>query len=158
MKNYTFIKTALLAFFATTLLISCSNSTGSDEHEQEPVGLRVKTFENNVTGSTVLEIQNGMVSDSIFVTHSNTNQYKVVFLDEDGEEFLPDIEEHTVDFTITEGETVATALIPFSGVEPFTFQIRGDELGEASLIIDLKHEGSTEFLSPKITIKVVANQ
>lgn len=160
MKNLSFLhaaKTALLFLLIAGLTISCDNSTGNDDDEQEPVGLRVKQFDNNINGATVVEVSGGVVAGSIDITTGTTSQFIVVFLDEDGEEFQPEIEEHSVDFTVASGQSNASVAVPFSDVEPYTFQVTGNNVGSSLLIITLLHEGAAEFLTPDITIQVSEN-
>ena len=141
---------ALLLILITGLSVSCDNSTGNgEEEEHEPIGLKVKQ------GSTTVVEQNfNSVTGSISLTLQNTTSFTVVFVDEDGDEFTPDVEEHSI------GVTSAGILITVSNVNsdsaPFSFDLTATDSGNSSITITMLHEGASEFVSQALPIQATS--
>lgn len=150
-------KSALYILLISGLFVACDNSTGSDDHEQEPVGLRIKSFENEIVGDTIIELSAGSVTGNITIEIDSTKQYVVIFLDEDGTEFQVDGAEHSINF----GQTNAIASIEiFQSSEfafPTPFRVTGNSEGTTDLTVTLFHEGAAELVSPGLPIEVTSS-
>jgi|GEM_PF-623774 hypothetical protein len=162
MKNSFFYaaKTAVYLLLISGLFIACDNSTDSDhddDQEQEPVGLRIKSFENETVGQTVIELSDGAVTGKISIEVDSTKQYVVIFLDEEGTEFQVDGREHSINF----GQTNTNASIEiFQSTEfafPSPFRVTGNSVGNAELKLTLFHEDAPELVSPGLPIEVTSS-
>lgn len=143
-----------VAMFAITLtlFVGCSNSTSTEEEEQEPVGIRVKL--NNAVVAEQLE--NGTVQGTINLTQSQSNTYQVLFVDEAGEEFTPELEEHSLE-AVSSNANVSVTAVNF-GQAPFTVSLTGSAQGTAELTLTMLHVGEAEFISRPITVNVAGQQ
>ncbi len=155
MKKFSFLnatKTLSIILFSALIFISCDNSTGhDDDHEQEPVGLRVK-----LNGDTVSErTATGTTTGNLVLTVGNTSIFTVLFIDEDGDEFTPEVEEHSIVVTATGSQfTVATTN---SDSTPFGFSLTGVTSGNSTVSITMNHEGAPEFGPILLPVVVVDN-
>ena len=142
MKKLSFFnasRTLSLIIFSAILSISCDNSTGHDDHEQEPVGLKVKANDLTVSERTAV----GTTTGNLALTVGNTSAFTVLFVDEDGEEFTPVVEEHSIEVTASGSQfTVASVN---SDSEPFGFSLTGATSGNSTVSITMNHEGAAEF-------------
>lgn len=159
MKNSFFYaaKTAVYLLLISGMFISCDNSTGSDhddDHEQEPIGVRIKS-----NGQGVLEYiahqSNSTTTGSLSVTNGNTNSYTVVFLDEDLDEFTPEPDEHTITFS------GATSIATFGNINsdtaPFSFDVTGTAEGSSTFRLTMNHQGAAEFVTVDLPISVTSS-
>ena len=143
MKKLSFLnatKTLSLILFSTLIFISCDNSTGhDDDQEQEPVGLRVK-----LNGQTVSErTATGTTTGNLTLTVGNSSSFTVLFVDEDGDEFTPEVEEHSI--VVTASGTQFTVASVNSDSAPFGFSLTGVTSGNSTVSITMNHEGAPEF-------------
>jgi len=154
MKKLSFLnaaKTLSLILFCSLMFISCDNSTGhDDDSEQEPFGLRVK-----LNGQTVSErTASGSTTGNLTLTVGNSSSFTVLFVDEDGEEFTPEVEEHSI-VVIASGSQFTVASIN-SDSAPFGFSLTGVTSGNSTVSITMNHEGAPEF-GPILLPVVVAD-
>ena len=138
----------LLILLLSVTLITCDNSTGDDhDHEEEPIGLRVKQ------GTTVVVEQNlTNVTGTISLTAQNTSSFTVVFISEDGDEFTPEVEEHSIE--VIPAAAFVTAANVNSDSAPFSFDLTASEAGTTSITIRMLHEGAAEFVSLALPVQV----
>lgn len=141
------------AMFAITLslFVGCNNSTSAEE-EQEPVGIRVKL--NNALVAE--QLANGTVQGTINITQSQSNTYQVLFVDDAGEEFTPELEEHSLE-AVSSNANVSVTAVNFSQA-PFTVSLTGSAHGSAELTLTMLHVGEAEFISRPITVNVAGQQ
>ena len=152
MKKFSFIyvaKATLLILLTVGFIASCSNSTENEEDpEQEPVGLIVKQNGQTVIGQNASGITDGPIELTVGVSTTFT----IVFVDEDGEEFTPEPEEHGISVDKTPA-TLAVENI-MSDSEPFSFDLTASAEGSGSITITLTHEGASEFVSNALSVNV----
>jgi hypothetical protein len=147
-------KTALYLLLITGLFAACSNSTGSDDHEQEPVGIRIKS-----NGQGVLEYiahpSNSTTTGSLSVTNGSTNSFTVVFLDEDLDEFTPEPDEHSI--TFSGAGNIAVFGNINSDSAPFSFDVTGTAEGSSTFKLTMNHQGAAEFVTVDLPISVTTS-
>ncbi len=119
------------------------------EGEVEAVGL---VLLDEDSGAEVLRVAEGKVTGSIVVAAGTSSDHMTVrFLSEDGSQFTPSADEHSLELPVANGSIAEAGVIDG---EPFTLSISGKSAGETSLQINLLHEGHTDFESPAIPISV----
>lgn len=155
MKNsfYYAAKSALLFSFILLFVASCS--TDSDDHhdEEEPVGLRVK-----LNGTTVVEQDaNQTITGTISLTAGASASFTVLFISEDGDEFTPEVDEHSI--TVVSGSTDFTVSNVNSDSAPFGFDLAAsaNATDNSTITITMNHEGAPEFVSQALPVTVSAN-
>ena len=143
-------KSALCVILLTGIFNACSNSTSSEE-EQEPIGLNAK-----LNGQTVVNQLNNTVQGSIQITEGQTISLTVLFVDEDGVEFTPDPDEHSI---LVESNTSIISSSNISSDEvPFSFDLSASGNGQGnSIVITMNHEGAPEFVSRDLPVVVSAS-
>ncbi len=142
----------LLILILSVSLLNCDNSTSGEDHdhEEEPVGLRVKQ-----SGQTVVEQNVTGVTGSINLTLQNISSFTVVFLSEDGDEFTPDVEEHSIE-VVSSGIAVSVSNVN-SDSAPFSFDLTATDTGSSSITITMLHEGASEFVSQSLPVQASGN-
>lgn len=145
-------KAALYTILLTGLFAACSNSTSSDDHghEEEPVGFRIK--QNNQT--VVEQTATGPISGQISITAGSSSTFTVLFVSEDGDEFTPDVDEHSI--TVTSDDTIFSITNINVDTAPFSFTISGNDEGTGSFDLNMLHEGAAEFTRLDIPVEVTA--
>lgn len=144
-------KTALFLLLVTGLFTACDNSTGSEEEEQEPVGYRVKLNNQTVIEETASSPRTGTLS----VTQGTTTTFTVVFIDEEGAEFTPEPEEHSI--TLTSQSGIVTFTNINSDTAPFSFDVVAQDTGTGTFELNMLHEGAAEFTRLGIPVEVTAS-
>lgn len=125
------------------------------EHEGEPpVGL-VLYYEEDTTTPLVTVEEDGSVSGSLSVNVGESSEHTVVyFLNDEGEEFQPNADEHIFEITVVSGSDNFTYEVEED--EPWTFFITGVQSGTAEITITLKEKHDdhydTVYTSPNIPI------
>jgi hypothetical protein len=153
-------KVALYSILLTGIFAACSNSTSSDDHEEEPVGLRVYTASSTGTPNQLVVEQSynsNTQSTEITGNFSITDQphnFTVVFLDEDGDEFVPDLSEHDITVTATENSGNIEIARPNITVQNLDFSLRGISESSAKIRIALTHLGGVEFTSSDLDVVI----
>ncbi|MFY0684908.1 MAG: hypothetical protein JXR20_10185 [Balneola sp.] len=145
-------KAALYAIILTGTFAACSNSTSSDdhEHEEEPVGFRIKQNNQTIVEQTATQPITGTIS----VTARSSSTFTVLFVSEDGDEFTPDVDEHSI--TVTTEDTIFSITNINSSTAPFSFTITGNDEGTGSFDLKMLHEGAAEFTRLDIPVEVTA--
>ncbi len=146
-------KSALFLLLVTGLFAACSNSTSSEEEEeQEPIAIRVKQ-----NGQTVVERNNetNTTTGTLTVNQGTTTSFTVLFVDENGVEFTPEPDEHSIDVSST------SPIIIFSNVNsesaPFGFDVQAQDTGAATFQIVMNHVGSPEFTASGLPLEVTSS-
>lgn len=145
-------KTALYLFLLTGLFAACSNSTGSEEEEQEPVAIRVK-----LDGQTVVERNNetSTTTGTLTLTAGSTSTFTVLFVDETGAEFTPDPEEHSI--LVSSSSGIVTFANVNSETAPFSFNAQANEVGTTTFQIVMNHVGAPEFTAAGLPLEISAS-
>lgn len=156
MKNsfYYAAKSALLFTFILLFVASCSTDSGDDHHdEEEPVGLRVK-----LNGNVVVEQDaNQTITGTVSLTAGASASFTVLFISEDGDEFTPEVDEHSI--TVVSASTDFTVSNVNSDSAPFGFDLTAsaNAADNSTFTITMNHEGAPEFVSLALPIAVTAN-
>ncbi|MCB0289999.1 MAG: hypothetical protein KDH97_07050 [Calditrichaeota bacterium] len=117
--------------------------------EKEAVGLII--IEED-TGDTLVTVNQGSVTGDIQVAAGDTTDHLVVFfLDEDGETFQPDPDEHSLEY-LNANAAVAEAM-QHAG-EAYELVVAGKQAGSTTFVVRLLHDGTPEFDTPDIPITV----
>ena len=149
-------KSSLFIFIAVfTLFSACRSSTShDDEHEHEPIGLRVYSI-NSLGEKDQLVAEQTLedVSGSISIT-SETTQYTIFFIADDGDKFIPDLSEHTIDVEATENTDNLLITRPTEVNDNTNFGLQGVQGTSAKISIILKHQGSKEFVSKSLPVVI----
>lgn len=154
------VKSSLFLFIAVPILFTaCLPSTSHEdehehEHEYEAIGLRVYSLDTlGVKDQLVAEQTLEGVTSSISITN-DASQYSIVFIDEDGDEFVPDLSEHTIDVEATENadNLLITRLIETT--DSANFELKGLQGTSAKINIILKHQGAKEFVSKSLPVVI----
>lgn len=146
----------LFLFTITTLLVitsACSNSVSSDDSEHsEPEGFRLKM--NGVT--LVEQLPDQGVSNSITLTvDEESSLISVWFINHDGEEFQPDVEEgHSLGYQFSTEGVVAFEQHDEDGA--WNFHLHGEAAGTTNFSVIILHGGHNDFVSQNIPVTVTA--
>lgn len=159
-KSFIYVaKAALYTILLTGIFAACSNSTSSEE-EQEPVGIRVYTAlemgnpdELVVEQSISSNSQGYVVTGNFSITEQKEN-YTVLFLDEAGNEFVPDLAEHSITITATENGGNIEISRPLVTVQNLDFSLKGLSESSAKIQITLTHQGGVEFISSDLDVVI----
>ena len=116
----------------------------------EPVGLKVK-LEANDSLLAMMSKDGGVTGSIITGVNDTTDHIKIVFFDEYGTEFSPEVPLHSLG-SILSNTTIATVL-PEPG-EPWVVRIAGKTAGSATVRFTILVSGSAEFTSAAIPILV----
>lgn len=154
MKKYNLfsvIKNVFVLLLIATVGISCSNSASSEEEmHQDAEGFVLKLNGDNIVEkypnqdlvNNFPEIEAG----------DETALINVFFIDDDGNEYVPDEPEVYLDFEISDTNIIATE--QHEG-EFWEFHVLGLQEGTANLTLRLMHDDHPDFESPAIGITVV---
>lgn len=116
----------------------------------EPVGMKVMLEEND--SLLAMMSKDGSVTGSIVLGVTDTTDHiKIVFFDEYGTEFSPEVPHHSLG-SILSSTTIASVL-PEPG-EPWVVRIVGKTVGTASVRFTILVSGTAEFTSSAIPILV----
>jgi len=145
-------KSALFLLLVTGLFAACSNSTGSDhDDEQEPIGFKIK--QNGLV--VIAEPTTSSKTDSLTVSEGSTTTFTVVFIDEDGDEFTPDPDEHSI--TLETQSSIISFININSDVAPFSFDVVAQSVGTGTFDLKMLHEGAAEFTRPGLPFEVTSS-
>ena len=132
------------------VLLSCSSSTGNENTELSVTGSVLK-FDSD----EIVRVAEGEdVTGSIDVTEgANSREITIYFLDEEGNEFLPDRPIFQLDWLISD---ISTARVSLSENEKWRFRIRGESAGQTQVVFTLFHVTREESIydTPPITINI----
>lgn len=157
MKNFS-IKSALAlpvtaSFIMIALLGSpgCSDNPVEQDHDHEehaePVGLVV--FDSD---TEIVRVEQGTVTGSFELTVDQLSpHYTLRFLDEDGDEFVPD------DPDFSPGEVISTPEhLEIVRDEPgdWNFHLLGTVEGSETIQLTIKHGGHNDFISTPIPVVI----
>ena len=152
-SNFRFAIYASLLVLSITLL-SCSNSTSNEEEEQEPIGLRVYSLlESGTTGNLVVEQLPTGITGEFTITQEQTF-YTVVFVDEELQEFVPDLSEHSIIVTASENAQNIDIQRPTITLQNMDFYLQALQGSDAKITITLTHEGASEFVSQPLPVVI----
>lgn len=144
MKNNVIARAALV-LAATAALSACDgDGTGPDDH-QEAVGM-VITDQNNTTLASVNAAR--QVTGSLTVAAGAGRHITVWFLDEDGDRFQLDDDEHTLAWTVA-NENVAE-IHSHDG----HYDLEGVAAGNTTVVFSIMHGNHSDYDSPVIPIVV----
>ncbi len=154
-KNISLRVIYTLTIVITTFFAACSSPTDDHDHEEEEaVGFKVYSATSlGVPGQLVVEQSLSGVTGN-FTISGELSSYTVVFVSEDGDEFVPDLAEHTIDVTASENGTNITITRPEASVQNMDFGLQGVQGSSAKLTITLKHQGSAEFVSKALPVTI----
>ncbi|MGD8307720.1 MAG: hypothetical protein PVF17_13765, partial [Ignavibacteria bacterium] len=126
------------------------------EHDEdahgEPIGIMLKDEES---GDTLVTVNNQdiTVTGSIEITAGDTTDHiEVVFFDESGNEFQPEVPDHSI--TVGSNNTNVAGITGQDPGEPFAFKVNGMIAGSTTLTIELLHEGTVEDTFSGIPVNV----
>ena len=154
-KNISLRVIYTLAIVIATIFTACSSSTGDDhDHEEEAVGFKVYSATSlGVPDQLIVEQSLSGVTGNFTIT-GEVSDYTVVFVAEDGDEYVPDLAEHTIDVTATENGENLTITRPADTVPNMDFSLQGVKGSSAKITITLKHQGSAEFVSKALPVTI----
>ncbi|WP_420127244.1 hypothetical protein [Longimicrobium sp.] len=136
---------AALVLAATAMLGACeSDGTGPDDHH-EPAGM-VIVGANNATLVTINAAR--QVTGSLTVRAGQGAHVEVFFVDEDGDRFQPDGDEHTLEWT------VANEAIAEIHSHDDHMDLEGVAVGATTVEFRLMHGNHPDYTAPGIPITV----
>ncbi len=148
-NRYLYLYTILiLSSFAIT---ACSNSVSSENHEEEAAGFRLKLNgdviveklpETNLTGTINLEVGEETALISIY------------FISEDGDEFQPEGDEHSLKATL-EPEGIAE-FEQHDEDGKWRFHLHGQAEGATTLNLQLFHGTHSDYNATGVPVTVTA--
>jgi len=118
----------------------------------EPIGIILKDEES---GDTLVTVNNqaSTITGSIELASGDTTDHiEVVFFDDNGIEFQPEVPDHSI--TNTSNDTNIAGITGLDPGEPFAFKVNGISAGSTTLIIELLHEGNVEKTFDGIPVNV----
>lgn len=118
----------------------------------EPIGIILKDEESGDTLVTVNNKTSTITGSIELAAGSTTDHIEVVFFDENGVEFQPEVPDHSI--TITSIDPNIAGITGLDPGEPFAFKVNGVNAGSTTLSIDLLHEGSVEMTFNAIPVIV----
>lgn len=143
MKNV--IARAALVLAATAALSACDgDGTGPGDH-QEAVGM-VITDQNNTTLASVNAAR--QVTGSLTVAAGAARHLEVYFVDEDGERFQLDDDDHTLAWT------VANQNVAVIDSHDGHLDLDGVAAGNTTVVFSIMHGNHSDYDSPAIPVAV----
>lgn len=148
---YSILKNVFVLLMIASVSISCSNSASTeDEVHQDAEGFVLKLNGDNIVEkypnqdlvNNFPEIEQG----------DETALIEIFFIDDDGNEFVPDEPEVFLDFEISNTNIID---IEQHEGEFWEFHVLGLQEGTANLTLELMHDDHPDFESPAIEITVV---
>ncbi len=154
-KNISLRVIYTLAIIIATFFAACSSPTDDHEHEEEEaVGFKVYSATSlGVPNQLIVEQSLSGVTGTFTITGEISN-YTVLFVAEDGDEYVPDLDEHTIDITASENGSNLTIARPSSTDQNMDFSLQGVQGSSAKITITLKHQGSAEFVSKDLPVTI----
>ncbi len=117
----------------------------ADEDHQDAEGLVLRQG-----GVDIVTVWQGAVFGEIEVHHGETTvPIAVFFLDDDGDEFVPDDPDFSLGWTLGDPTLVEVDL-----VGDWVFTVTGHLEGTTTLTLMLMHDGHSDFMSPPIELAV----
>lgn len=148
---YSVLKNVFMLLLIATLTVSCSNSASSEEETHpEPTGVVLY-----LNGDLIVEKYSGQDLINNFPPiekDSVTALINTLFIDEDGNEFIPDEPEAYLNFEISNTNIIE---IEQHEGELWDFHVKGRQAGTTTLTLQLMHDNHPDFESPAISIQVV---
>ena len=145
-KNLRSATRAALVLALAATAAACEDSTGSDDHDhQEAVGM-VITDQNNVTLASVNAQR--QVTGSLTVAAGQGRHLDIYFVDEDGDRFELDGDEHTLDWT------VANEAVAVIDSHDGHYDLDGVAAGSTTVVFSILHGNHSDYDSPAIPITV----
>ena len=156
MKNFSIQSNISLPIAAALIMIALLGSPGCsdnpvDDHDHEehadPVGLVV------LDGDTeIVRVEQGVATGSFELTVNQLSpHYTLRFLDDDGDQFVPD------DPDFSPGEIISnTEHLEVVRDEPddWNFHLRGTAEGSETIQLTIKHGGHNDFISAPIPVVI----
>ena len=142
--------------FVLSLFSFYSCKDDADDHDDdhfEPVEWLIQR--NDVT---VIQIKNGVITteyNSNFSLNVNelTEDYEIVFKDEDGDIIEPDDDEYSLNWEIDDPE-IAELRFDAGDEGEFEFRLIGLSAGQTNLTLKVMHGDHSDLITPKIPITV----
>ena len=160
MKKYTpfsAVKSVVAILLLSTIIISCSNSVGSDDddHEEhsEPFGVALI-----LNGVEIATQEDGLVSyetgDHIDIPAGDeTDLITVRFISEDGDRFEPHTDEgYSLDWLITNEDALEVEQHEEDGA--WQFHLVGKNTGSSEIQFILMHNDHSDFTSSAFVVEV----
>lgn len=154
MKKYTLyslLKNVFVLLMIASVSISCSNSASTEEEvHQDAEGFVLKLNGDNI----VEKYPNQDLVNNFpeIAVNDETALIEVFFIDDDGNEFIPDEPEVYLDFEVSDSNIIE---IEQHEGELWEFHVKGLQEGSAALTLLLMHDDHADFESPSISISVV---
>lgn len=137
------------ALFATLTSPGCSDNPVTEDHDEhaEPVGIVV--FEND---TEIARVEKGIVTGAFNLrANQRSPLYTLEFLDEDGDQFIPD------DPDFSPGEIIANpSILTLERNQPsdWNFYLLGTAEGSTTIQLTVKHGGHNDYVSVAIPVVV----
>lgn len=158
MKRYNEFSIKTLILTITALLftaVSCTNPVGSDEHDdhdhnehEEPVGVIL-----NMNGVEIARYDANGISGAIEVNSGEeTTLITAWFMAEDGDLFQPGEPEYSLSWKDVDTSIATVEQHDEDG--KWSFHVRGEAQGSTSVVVQLFHEGHSDFDTQPIPITV----
>ena len=149
-----------VAILAIALLVGCSTDSGTNSvvgpdeivtPNSEPDIAGIDLLKN---GKLALTVFNGVVQDGAIEipTGQNSDVYRVVFVDENDEEFMPKGDQYSLE--IKNQNISVCNIIKHPNLGEYYFCITGKKAGQAEFELSLMDEQSTRYTSPMVPVTV----
>jgi hypothetical protein len=141
----------LIAILSLLVMIQCSedkNPVTPHETHNEAEGLLLKIGDAVIVTVREGEVKNGRIEVK---AGESSGTIDAVFLDEDGDEFLPTEEGSSLAVEI---ENTGIAEFGIVAGEEWQFTIQGKAAGNTTCVIKLLHGDHADFITPPIAIDV----
>ena len=150
-RLYSVFKNVFALLLIATLSISCSNSASTEEEvHQDAEGFVLKLNGDNIVEKFPnQDLVNNFPEIDV---NDETALIEVFFIDDDGNEFVPDEPEVFLDFEISDTNIIE---IEQHDGELWEFHVLGLQEGTSDLTLLLMHDDHPDFESPAINISVV---
>lgn len=135
-------------------LFSCHDDADHhDDHHFEPVEWIIQDGDN-----IILHIDNGVINPEYSTNFKIpqgqlTEDYKIIFKDEDGDEIEADDDELSLGWEVEDSE-IAELRFDEGKEGDFEFRIFGFKVGTTNLTLKVMHGDHADLISPKIPIIV----
>lgn len=148
---YSVLKTAFVLLLIVSVNISCSNSASTEEEvHQDAEGFVLKLNGDNIVEKYPnQDLVNNFPEVNV---NDETALIEIFFIDDDGNEFIPDEPEVFLGFEISDSNIIE---IEQHEGELWEFHVKGVQEGNADLTLLLMHDDHPDFESPAINISVV---
>ena len=128
-------------------LAACEDNPVHEEDHAEPVGLIVRA-----DGTETVRVEGNVVTGTFGITEGTLSlEFQLRFLDEDGDEFIPDDPDFSPLALI--GDSTVAAVVRKTPSD-WNFQLNGIREGETTIRLGIEHGSHDDYLSPEIQVIV----